>query len=450
MFIFDRIYGKLSFPPLIQQVLRCPGLLRLREVRMANIPFLSFPGFAATTRYEHSLGVCHLAGIFAENVGLSEKDKIEVMLAALYHDVATPPFAHAVEEFLENIYGFDHEEKLRQLIIGQTDDIGGQRAQLFLGRSLKLHSICQTKEARKIGIDIFRVADLSSGSSEDPLGDIICSDDIDLDNTDNIFRAASAMGICPATKEMPENLAKSFVFDGSKVCIDEGGIPYVKKWQRVRELLYGMIYSSIDDFAQQTMLKHALQYLSQSANDYMLLSTDWCLTDDELIHQRLLKESVSANIVKRMRLGDVYKNLSLFSVQGQNSLKKITENLKEIENIALCCFKRGIGEENLKEKKYSSINSHSKLTEIVANVYPDKRRRPIIRPFVFMGNKRYIEEESRNSAITILGVFTPYHKKWKKEVQQVFIKKLQAFFNDFKITEFHVNRKNPGINGEKL
>ena len=70
MFLFDRIYGELKFPPLVWKALDCPGLLRLREVRMANIPFLSFPSFTGVTRYEHSLGVCHLAGLFAKNAGL--------------------------------------------------------------------------------------------------------------------------------------------------------------------------------------------------------------------------------------------------------------------------------------------------------------------------------------------------------------------------------------------
>jgi len=338
MFIFDRLYGKLTFPPLIQRVLGCPGLLRLREVRMANIPFLAFPAFAATTRYEHSLGVCHLAGIFAEQAGLSEKDKMEVMLAALYHDVATPPFAHAVEEVLAGLYGFDHEEKLRQLIIGQTADLGKHRAQLFLGHSLRLHSVCQTKEARRLGIDIFRIADLAAGSPHDPLGSLICSNDIDLDNIDNVFRAATAMGLYHSSQQVPENLAKCFVFDGVRLCLDEGGITFIKEWQRVRELLYGMIYASIQDFAQQTMLKHALQHLVRSSTDNKLQESDWCLTDDELIHQRLLCEPATAEIVRRMRLGNVYTCLAFLSVEGRECVCEITPRLEQIEQTAAGCF----------------------------------------------------------------------------------------------------------------
>jgi len=39
MFIYDRIYGELKFPPLVQELLDCPGLFRLEKLEMANIPF---------------------------------------------------------------------------------------------------------------------------------------------------------------------------------------------------------------------------------------------------------------------------------------------------------------------------------------------------------------------------------------------------------------------------
>ena len=441
MFVFDRLYGKLTFPPLIQRVLGCPGLLRLREVRMANIPFLSFPAFAATTRYEHSLGVCHLAGVFAKHADLLEKDKIEVMLAALYHDVATPPFAHAVEEVFANLYGFDHEEKLRQLIIGQTEDLGKHRAQLFLGHSLRLHSVCQTKEARRIGIDIFRIADLAAGSPNDPLGDLICSNDIDLDNVDNVFRAATAMGVYRLSQQVPENLARCFAFDGSRVWLDEGGIAYVKEWQRVRELLYRMIYASIQDFAQQTMLKHALQLLAHSSTDYKLRETDWCLTDEELIHQRLLREPASADIVKRMRLGNVYTCLALLSVEGPDCHRKITTHLGQIEQTAMGCFSDSLEREKVKRRKRGVKKSSVKIPAVIANVYPDKRHRLIRRPFVFMGHERYLEEKTSLVPKVFLGIFTPFHRKWDITARKDFINRLQKFFQNLRITDANITRE---------
>lgn len=436
MFIFDRLYGKLAFPPLIGRLLDCPGLLRLREVRMANIPFFSFPSFAAVNRYEHSLGVCHLAGIFAKNLGLLEKEKIEVMLAALYHDVATPPFAHAVEEVLSSLYGFDHEKKLQQLIIGQTDDLGKHRAQLFLGHSLKLHSVCQSKEARKVGIDIIRIAKLAAGDPDDPLGDIICSKDIDLDNADNVFRAATAMGVyqCP-THINPENIAKSFMFDGSRIFLDEGEITSIKEWLRVRELLYKMIYKSLDDFAQQTMLKHAMKYLSQSTSEYRLQESDWCLTDDELIHQRLLRVPKSAEIVKKMRLGKFYSCLSLLLVQGVGCIKEIASKLDNIEQIASEIFSDYFNRKKGRSEKHVHKSDADKIPEVVANIYPDKRFRQINRPLMFMGCQRYLEKKATSDSKLFLGIFTPFHRKWDVDGTAELIFRLKQYFTNFEIRD---------------
>ena len=72
--LYDRIYLDMKFPPIILDLLDCPGLLRLRDVRMANNQFYAFPAFANSSRYEHSLGVCYLAGICADYMELCEKD----------------------------------------------------------------------------------------------------------------------------------------------------------------------------------------------------------------------------------------------------------------------------------------------------------------------------------------------------------------------------------------
>lgn len=412
MFYYDRMYGELRFPSLVRDALDCPGLLRLREVRMANIPFLSFPSFTGVTRYEHSLGVCHLAGLFAEAAALGEKDKIEIMLAALYHDAATPPFGHAVEEVLSALHGYDHEEKLRELIIGKTDDPGGQRAQLFCGRSIKLHKICQSRKGRSLGLDVLRIADLAAGKEGDPLGDVICSTGIDLDNIDNVIRAATAMGIREYGPDIAESLARSFVIDGTRVYIDETSLSQLQSWQKARTSLYGMIYASVEDFSLQSMLKHALYKLEDSAADQGLCESDWNLTDDELIYKRLLPNKKATDIVVRMRLGDVYTCLSFLQLAGKAPGQLPRIDLGEIEKQALGVYKNYI-------IKTLDPGPDFKFPEIVANVYPEKRMRQINRPICFMGKQRPPEVESTANRC-LLGVFTPSRRKWDRQAEGEF------------------------------
>ena len=420
MFLFDRIYGQIKFPSIIKDVLDCPGLLRLREVRMANIPFLSFPSFSAVTRYEHSIGVCHLAELFANRVGLSEKDKIEVMLAALYHDAATPPFAHAMEEVLNELFGFNHEEKLREIIIGKSKNLGGQLTQVYLGHSLKLHKICQRKECRKLGLDIYRIADLAAGTDKDPLGDLVCSKDIDLDNIDNVIRSASAMGIQEFNPNIAEVLAQSFTFDGTKIKINEVFFQYIKKWQKLRATLYGMIFASLRDFALQSMLKDAVRRLCQNSSEYKLYETDWSFTDDQRIYERLLKFPPSAAIVNRMRLGKIYTCLAFLLVERASLLTQQSSYLGKIENIAKEIYENYINA-TLKPKK-KKFNS----PEIVVNFYKDKRKRPITKLPIFSSNKN---SKAPAPQKLIIGVFTPSHRKWNKNAFNIFLNKLKSEAN---------------------
>ena len=237
MKIYDRLYKEVKFPRIIMELLNCPGLLRLRDVRMANNQFVAFPAFANSSRYEHSLGVCYLAGICAKNLELSEKDTIELMMACLYHDVGTPPFAHAMEEVLQVKFSFDHEQNLKNLIMGTTGNFDGEFAQIYQGQGLKILSVCQSKEARKLGVNLHRIAKLAAGDSEEFLSDLVNSKGMDLDNIDNIFRASSAMGILSEEcGELAKMLASSFMIKDGEICLNGMYLEQIHKWQK--KLIY--------------------------------------------------------------------------------------------------------------------------------------------------------------------------------------------------------------------
>ncbi len=256
--LYDRLYRQMQFPPLTTDLLDCPGLLRLRDVRMANNQFFAFPAFANSSRYEHSLGVCYLAGICADQLGLPQKDKLELMIAGLYHDVGTPPFAHAMEEVLMAQFGFDHEENLKKLIIGDTGEFDQDFAQIYLGQSLKLKSICQAKKARNLGIDPRRIAKIAVGDKTEPLAPLINGAGMDLDNIDNICRAVSAMGIMKGNTDFSHlaiQLASSFVLKKGRVYYDRKYAEQVEKWIQMRDVQYTEIYRSTEDFSYQTMIK---------------------------------------------------------------------------------------------------------------------------------------------------------------------------------------------------
>ena len=77
-----------------------PVFQRLRGIRQLALASLVYPG-ATHTRFEHSLGVAHVAGRMARKLGLDRDAQKLVRHAALLHDVGHGPFSHISEEVLE-------------------------------------------------------------------------------------------------------------------------------------------------------------------------------------------------------------------------------------------------------------------------------------------------------------------------------------------------------------
>jgi HD superfamily phosphohydrolase len=100
-----------------REIIAQPAFQRLRRIRQLAWTDHVYPG-AMHTRFEHSLGVMHvatrayeaiaerskdlLAGEMGYNQAGLERDKMLVRLTALLHDTGHAPFSHAAEELLPN------------------------------------------------------------------------------------------------------------------------------------------------------------------------------------------------------------------------------------------------------------------------------------------------------------------------------------------------------------
>jgi HD superfamily phosphohydrolase len=109
------IHGFIGLTELERDIVDHSAFQRLRRIKQLAWTDYIYPG-ASHTRFEHSLGVMHLASRLYEAVvkasgetlkeifkytdaGLARDWQI-VRLAALLHDVGHPPFSHAAEQLL--------------------------------------------------------------------------------------------------------------------------------------------------------------------------------------------------------------------------------------------------------------------------------------------------------------------------------------------------------------
>ena len=114
--IRDPIYGFIELDSWERDIINHPAFQRLRRIKQLAWTDMVYPG-AVHTRFEHSLGVMHLATLMYEKIVNKKKDYLEnklgyngsglendkkfVRLAALLHDVGHSPFSHAGEGLMD-------------------------------------------------------------------------------------------------------------------------------------------------------------------------------------------------------------------------------------------------------------------------------------------------------------------------------------------------------------
>ena len=112
------LYGFISITPRMGYIMDTPEFKRLHNLRQLGATYLVYPS-ANHTRFEHSLGVSHLA----KKLLLSLKEKnpfldviddnlIElVQIAGLIHDIGHGPFSHLYDDYIIGENDMEHEER---------------------------------------------------------------------------------------------------------------------------------------------------------------------------------------------------------------------------------------------------------------------------------------------------------------------------------------------------
>eukprot|EP00884_Botryococcus_braunii_P015570 jgi/Botrbrau1/2697/Bobra.0203s0040.1 len=131
--IRDPIHGDMYLVPAACSVMDTYPVQRLRDLKQVGATSYVFPG-AIHSRFEHSLGVAHLAYRYAERLmfvdGSGEKRMTRqqytaLTLAGMCHDLGHGPFSHLFERsFLPavNVRGWSHEDMSVKLFEYIVDD----------------------------------------------------------------------------------------------------------------------------------------------------------------------------------------------------------------------------------------------------------------------------------------------------------------------------------------
>lgn len=312
-YVYDPLYRVIYLEDSLWNVMTCPELQRLREVRLCNINSLCLTGGANVNRYEHAIGTCHLADqcldSWPRSKPVAARDRRLFLLAALLHDVVSTAFGHSIE-YIESKDGFQHEKAFDYVVGGEKSGSYAYKAAtlepIFFGRHRELLSKMTEEDLKEIGGII---------AGKGKLGPLINSS-MDLDNIDNVFRLGYHIGLVSSGK-VPLQLARSLYVEDGALIVKEDALPLIEEWRKVRRKLYLLLLLNPEEYSGKCMLTDAIEL----AKAKEVRPFNWYDIDYELLRKLCAVSSEASVIISRLMKGDLYGCIGIFSTARTEKYK---------------------------------------------------------------------------------------------------------------------------------
>ncbi|WP_227352872.1 HD domain-containing protein [Haladaptatus salinisoli] len=212
--IKDSVHDYVELPPVVEALLDTAPVQRLRHIKQLSTVQLVYPS-ANHTRFEHSLGVAHLAGRALDLLEIEGQRANAVRAAALLHDVGHGPYGHQTEGIIERRLGRHHDEVGDLLSWGEIAD------------ALERHDLNPEE-----------VAALVAGEGE--LGQLVAGE-LDVDRMDYLVRDAHHTGVPYGTVDYGRLLG-ALRFADERLVLAEGNVQTAESLLVARALMNATVY----------------------------------------------------------------------------------------------------------------------------------------------------------------------------------------------------------------
>ena len=234
--IRDPIHGFIDFSEREQQLIDSRVFQRLRRIRQLAMAFLVYPS-ALHTRFEHSIGVMHIAGRICTSLHelnpdrISDEDITNVRFAALLHDVGHGPFSHLSESLLEKFapaqaYMGIAPEKIHEKI---TIDI--------IRNDSQIKDILDDKERE------FLINMIQGKTTRDWKRDIISSE-LDADKMDYLLRDSYFAGVKYGAYDLEKLIESCLIVDHpeTQLVLNSEGLYALEQFMLARYRMKQQVY----------------------------------------------------------------------------------------------------------------------------------------------------------------------------------------------------------------
>ena len=274
--IKDSVHDHIEVEGVAAALLDTPPVQRLRRISQLGTVTYVYPS-ANHTRFEHSIGVAHLADRALDHLGIEGQQAERARAAALLHDIGHTPYSHNIEELVHRHTGKYH------------DDVGDLLASGPVARVLSEH-----------GLNPDAVAGLVAGEGQ--LGQIV-SGELDVDRMDYLVRDAHHTGVPYGTIDTGR-LVRALRFVDDDLVLDENNVQSAESLLLARALMNPTVYSHHVARIGKAMLRRAtVRLLAHDEVD----ATDLRRMDDYDLRVALRECEATAAFAHRLDRRDLYK-----------------------------------------------------------------------------------------------------------------------------------------------
>jgi uncharacterized protein len=315
--ITDPIHKFIRFTDLEKKIIDSSVFQRLRRIKQLAGAHLVYPA-AQHSRFEHSLGTMHVAGLAGEHLfslGVIDKESIqELRVASLLHDIGHGPFSHLFEEALKVTSTKNHET------------IGAE-------------IICKT-ELNDIlsgfGYSAKAISEISFGNSRVKFKNEIISGSLSADLMDYLPRDGFFTGVEYGKVDYNRIISSFRVTDNESLALDISSFYSFESMMVSRFEMFRAVYFHKTVRSAEVMLLHSILLSSEELNLASLSLDEYLrLTDDSILwmisssqNNKIAKEMIS-NYLERKLLKCVYERF----IRKRDNYSKL--NRDKIEELRL-------------------------------------------------------------------------------------------------------------------
>ena len=293
------------------EIIDNPIFQRLRRIRQLSGAHLTYPA-AQHTRFEHSLGVMHIAsqaGQALKEKEILKSDDIEILrLAGLLHDIGHGPFSHLFEEIIQQ-KKISHEDFGKNLIL--KSEIGDTIS--------------------KNGYDKRSITKVAFGDSKYQYLNEIVSGTLSADMMDYLLRDGYFTGAEHA-KIDHKRLTQSLDVHKKKLALERSALYSFESMMHSRYQMFKAVYFHKTVRAAEVMLIEALRlsddefgFTSFNMNEFVKLTDEYVLS--------ILLSSKSSKLKRARKFAEDYQNRKLLKCVYERILtsKMLLEKTKTNE-----------------------------------------------------------------------------------------------------------------------